>query len=756
MENKPSFIRKWFPYLAAGYFILLTIFMTWPLVTVMGNQMVGQVGDNIYFVWMIGWFKKALFDLHVNPFNVWFLNYPEGWSLAYTEITPAQLLLALPSSLFAGPAFAYNVAHMLSFALSGLIMALWVRRLTDSHGAALLAGTAYAFLPFHFAHFLIGHLNLSGLQWFPLFFWGFFDLLLCHTDRNTPRHADRREASLTDGEDTSDARVLPQTVRDPSLALRMTKDPRHADRREASRSETVRTSAGQDTPQTVRDPSLALTPSRRPSGRMTGDSRHADRREASRTGGEDTLDARVLPQTVQDPSLSLTPSRRPSGRMTGDSRHADRREASRTGEEGTSDGQDTPPTVQDPSLSLRMTGTSRKSAILRTGMGLGLIALTSQYYLFMTGIIAAFIFAVYVLFINRPILKQHSFWMGWLIAALVSLPLIAVAVAPYVSLAGKGELPDRELGIVRPYSAGLTDFVLPSTDHFLWGKWVGEHFNRDMWVEGTLYVGLVNAGLAIYAWVNRKKNNRKTLLILMLAGGALALLLAMGTDLHWNGAPVEIPTPAFLQARWDKPTIPLPLPGWVLFKFFPFYAKLRALMRFGIFVLLFVCTAAGLGAAEILKRVSPGWKNATAAGLILLVLFDFYPGPYTEFTTVQARPVDTWLSQQPGDGAVVQMPFSIAEDQEHTYYTLVHGKPYVGGFFNAFPPAQYKRIKPILLNFPDKASVELLRELKVRWVLVDKNKYCDWNKTQGMIERFGFNLEAEPGGMAVFTIQLEK
>ncbi|NMB58023.1 MAG: hypothetical protein GYA12_02550, partial [Chloroflexi bacterium] len=525
-----------------------------------------------------------------------------------------------PFSLFAGPTFAYNAAHMLSFALSGLIMALWVRRLTESHGAALLAGTAYAFLPFHFAHFLIGHLNLSGLQWFPLFFWGFFDLLLCH----------------------------------------------------------------------------------------------ADQRETSRTSGEDTSDGPSLGMAERDSSLALTPPRRPSGRMT------------------------------------------KKSAILKTGIGLGLIALTSQYYLFMTGIIAAFIFFIYVLFINRPILKQKSFWMGWLVAALVSLPLIAAAVAPYVSLAGKGELPDRELGIVRPYSAGLTDFVLPSTDHFLWGKWVGEHFNRDMWVEGTLYVGLVNAALAVFAWVNRKKTNRKILLVLMLAGGALALLLAMGTDLHWNGAPVEIPTPAFLQARWDKPTIPIPLPGWVLFKYFPFYAKLRALMRFGIFVLLFICAAAGLGTAELLKRLSTRWKNAAAAGLILLVLFDFYPGPYTEFTPVKARPVDTWLAQQPGDGAVVQMPFSIAEDQEHTYYTLVHGKPYVGGFFNAFPPAQYKHIKPILMNFPDKASVELLRELKVRWVLVDESQYCDWNKTQGMIERFGFNLEAEPGGMAVFTIQVEK
>jgi hypothetical protein len=646
VKDKKSFIQTWFPYLSAGYFVLLTIFMTWPLVTRMGNQMVGQVGDNIYFVWMIGWFKKALFDLHVNPFNVWFLNYPEGWSLAYTEITPAQLLLAVPFSLIASPTFAYNAAHLLSFILSGLIMSLWVRKLTGSTGAALLAGTAYAFLPFHFAHFLIGHLNLSGLQWFPLFFWGFFDLLLC-------------------------SRVV-------------------------GLCETLRMS---DKGQVVAQEDSSIE---------------------------------------RDSSLSL--------RMT-NGRHAERSEASRPSEEDAQKAQDTPSQSQR---------TTNKHAILKTGIGLGLIALTSQYYLFMTILIAAFIWVIYVVFIDRSILRQKSFWQGWIIAGLVALPLVAIAVAPYISLAGQGELPDRELGIVRPYSAGLTDFLLPSTDHFLWGSWVGSHFNRDMWVEGTLYVGLVNVILAAFAWSNRKKSGQKTLLILMLVGSALALLLAMGTDLHWNGAPVEIPTPAFLQSLYSKPTIPIPLPGLLLFKYFPFYAKLRAMMRFGIFVLLFICTAAGLGAAEVLKRISPRWKNAVAVGMIVLVLFDFYPGAYTEFATVQARPVDTWLASQPGDGAVVQFPFSIAEDQEHTYYTLVHGKPYVGGFFNAFPPAQYKRIKPILMNFPDKDSVNLLRELKVRWVLVEPTQYCDWNKTNGMIERFGLSLEAQPGGMAVYTMQVEK
>jgi hypothetical protein len=590
VEEKYPRLQKLFPYLSAGYFVLMTLGMTWPLVTRMDHQLVGQVGDNIYFVWMIGWFQKSLFDLHVNPFNVWFLNYPEGWNLAYTEITPAQLLLSVPFTLVASPTFAYNAAHLLSFILSGLIMSLWVRRLTGSTCASLLAGTAYAFLPFHFAHFLIGHLNLSGLQWFPLFFWGFFDLLLI-------------------------------------------------------------------------DPIKAESHS---------------------------------------PSKLLWP------------------------------------------------------AILKTGVGLGLIALTSQYYLYMTILIAAFIWAVYVFAINRRILRERKFWVGWLAAGLIALPLIAVAVAPYVSLAGQGGLPDRELGIVRPYSAGLSDFLLPSTDHFLWGSWVGTHFNRDMWVEGTLYVGLVSIILAVFAWIKRRETNWKNLLVLMLAGGALAILLAMGTDLHWNGAPVEIATPAFLHGLYAKPTMPIPLPGLLLFKYFPFYAKLRALMRFGVFVLLFICTAAGLGAAEVLKQVSPRWKFAAAAGLIFLVLFDFYPGPYTEFTSVQPRAVDTWLTSQPGDGAVAQMPFSIAEDQEQTYYTLVHGKPYIGGFFNAFPPAQYKRIKPVLMNFPDAESVQLLRELKVRWILVDPAYYPDWETTSARIESFGLALEAQPGGMAVFTLQVEK
>jgi hypothetical protein len=558
------------------YFSALTILMTWPLAAHMSTDLVGQIGDNIYFVWMIGWMKKALFDLHVNPFNVWFLNYPEGWNMAYTEITPAQLALALPFSFLGGPTFAYNMAMLLTFVLSGLGMYFWIRRMTGRRGPALVAGTIFAFLPYRFAHFLIGHLNLSGTQWLPFYFMGLFEL----------------------------------------------------------------------------------------------------------------FDAGRPPRW--------------------------------------------------------------RSAVL-AGVMLGLIGLTSQYYLYMTILVTAFLLFIYLVFLQRRRWKDVRFWKFLALLGIVALPLIAVAVAPYVTLSQQGGLPDRTMSIVRKYSASPTDFFLPSTDHFLWGSWIGSHFNREMWVEGTLYIGVVSVVLGVVAWIKRKQAGRSGLMVLLLCGALFAMVLAMGTDLHWNGSPVEITTPAFLAGWIHRPTIPLLLPGYFLFQYFPLYAKLRALMRFGLFVLVFTSAAAGLGCAWLVARIKPHWRSVLVAGLLLLVFVDFYPGPYTEFAPVQPRPVDAWLALQPDKGAVIQFPFIKGEDQDQTYYTLIHGKPFVGGFFNAFPPPQYARIRPLMENFPDQQSVDLIHQLGAFYVLVDRASYPDIERTRQQCEQLGLKFVTEIGGQLVFV-----
>lgn len=569
------------------YFVGLTVLMTWPLVLHFSDALTGRIGDNIYFVWMIGWFKKALFDLHANPFNIWFLNYPQGWNLAYTEITPIMLTMAMPFTFIGSLPFAYNMAMMLTFVLAGIGMFLWVRSLTNNNGAALVGGTIYAFLPYHFAHFLIGHLNLSAIQWFPFYFWGFFDLL-------------------------------------------------------------------------------------------------------------DTLRKGLLARSQE-----------------------------------------------------KWIG----KAVL-TGVSLGLIGLSSQYYLYMTLLISAVLGIGFLFFIDKKQFRQGSFWKKIFLTILVSLPFILIAVAPFVSLAGQGGLPDRDLESVRQFSASAspTDFVLPSTDHFLWGAWVNQYFNRELWAECTLYIGVVAGTLAVLAFIKRKKTNYSWMMVLMLLAGSVAFILALGPDLRWFNERVVIQIPDIFQSILQRSEVHVPMPGLLLFKYLPFYAKLRAFARFGFFVLIFTSVSAGIGAAWLLQKVKPLWRNGMVLILLALVLVDFYPGPYSQFAEVKARAVDTWLAAQPGDEAIIQMPFVKGEDQEQIYYTLIHGKPFVGGFFNAFPPEQYLRITPVMATFPDQASVALMRQLKVKFVLVDEDEYADPAKIRATCETLGLKFVIQLEDQMVFKL----
>jgi hypothetical protein len=176
MENKRS--QQNFIFLFAGiYFSLMTIVFTRPLINRISTHTVGGFSDNMYFIFQIEWIKRAVFEYHINPLTTNLLNFPYGFSLLTTEIAPLQIIFALPFALLGNPVLGYNISMMGTFFLAGMFMFLWIYKITDSWIAALISGTAYAFLPYHMAHFLIGHLNLSGIQWFPLFFWGLTNVL---------------------------------------------------------------------------------------------------------------------------------------------------------------------------------------------------------------------------------------------------------------------------------------------------------------------------------------------------------------------------------------------------------------------------------------------------------------------------------------------------------------------------------------------------------------------------------------------------
>ena len=569
------------PYLLGlAYFAALTILMTWPLASRLSDTTVSRPGDNLYWIWQIGWFEKALFSLRQSPFVTNLLNYPEGWWLASTEISPLMLLLAIPFSLAVSPTLGYNVAALVSFALSGLLLFAWVYRLTRSVWGALIGGTIFAFFPFRFSHFLAGHLNLLA----------------------TP------------------AVIATFMCLDQAL--------------------------------------------------------HEDRQ---------------------------------AGRWAA-----------------------------------------------AAGISLGLVGLSSMYYLYMSLVMLACYLALDVVLGRklRPAPRQYGSRL--LIFGAASLPLLLLAVLPYVSAASQGLVPARGIDFAVSYSGSPSDYLLPFTGHPLWGRWVGDHFNRAGWIEATLYPGVVASTLALIALLAPKRSSpigRHRALAFGISS-AVAFVFSLGVTLHWAGWPVSLSLPAGLAWLNAEDGTSILMPGYLLYKVLPFYGSLRVPMRYAVFVELFLSLLAGCGAAWLLFRTKPRAARLLGATVLALVLLDFLP-PRWSLVPVAGRPVDLWLRQKPADGAVAQFPFLLADEQSLLYATLIHEKPYIGALYGSFPTPQFRAVKPILDEFPSSASLDLLRDLGVRYVVIDMKWYDDIDYLDDVelaLAAAGLERAAEVDGQLVYLL----
>ncbi len=149
-------------------FAALGVVVTWPLAANLGTAIIGPFhGDNLEYVWKVWWVKHALLDLRQSPLIVPHIYYPYGYPLAYGEITPSHTYLGLPLTALWGPVATYNLFILASFALTGLFTYLYVRKLTGSAPAGVVAGMVFAFCPYRMAR-IAGNLPLVDTHWLPL------------------------------------------------------------------------------------------------------------------------------------------------------------------------------------------------------------------------------------------------------------------------------------------------------------------------------------------------------------------------------------------------------------------------------------------------------------------------------------------------------------------------------------------------------------------------------------------------------------
>jgi len=155
-------------------FTVLTAVMTYPQVFHMMDG-VHDEGDPLLVTWVLAWVAHQLprAPAHLFDANIF---YPERNTLAYSETLLVPGTAAAPL-YWAGvpPILIYNLVFLSGFAISGVTVALLVRRLTGHSGAAILAGIVFAFPPYRIDHY--AHLQLQQTQFMPLAMLAFHRLL---------------------------------------------------------------------------------------------------------------------------------------------------------------------------------------------------------------------------------------------------------------------------------------------------------------------------------------------------------------------------------------------------------------------------------------------------------------------------------------------------------------------------------------------------------------------------------------------------
>jgi hypothetical protein len=329
---------------------------------------------------------------------------------------------------------------------------------------------------------------------------------------------------------------------------------------------------------------------------------------------------------------------------------------------------------------------------------------------------------------------------------------------PVTQVWSEGDRP-QSLRYVDHFSASVLDFVYPNVMHPLWGKPLVEHYPQNI-NENTLFLGFVPFGLAIVALIRSRGRTRIALALL----SSLFAVLAMGTTLHWGNAPVYISVPAAVERVFAAgmsvlttrlalypissyslrvaEAVYLPLPTLLLYLFLPFFSAMRVWGRFGLVTVFGIAVLAGYGLQAVQhslsppERLSPNGQRAALLALVLcgLVMLEFAAVPYAlGACRIEPRAVDDWLAQQPGDFAILELPLSKALSGRTLYAMRMHDKKLVSGYGTFFPRA-FTDSRPILETFPGEASMALLRDWGVRYVLLGATSYAErWPQLEGAL-----------------------
>jgi hypothetical protein len=349
---------------------------------------------------------------------------------------------------------------------------------------------------------------------------------------------------------------------------------------------------------------------------------------------------------------------------------------------------------------------------LALGMALAAQALSCSYY----GIEVGLTIGYGALFLawSRRLWRSKPFWAWIATAAAVSILLVLPFFLPYLDI-------QKETGFARSlddagrWSAFWRSYLASGAHAHTWMLALIGDTNQAVLFPGFLSIVLGAFG-AVAAWkdstpaerAGRLSADRETI---ALYGSVAALTL-------W----------ASLGPRAGLYT--------VLYAAIPVFSFLRAPERMGIVVMLCLAIFAAFAVRELRRRF-PLRRQAIAVIACAAALFELNDVPF-DWRPDSIPPVYRALASVPR-GPVAEFPFydRRTDFHIHTRYILnstAHWQPLVNGYSDHIP-ADFRTRAPILATFPSRESFAELKDLRVRYITLNRGRQGYGGGTWPDIER---------------------
>jgi hypothetical protein len=269
---------------------------------------------------------------------------------------------------------------------------------------------------------------------------------------------------------------------------------------------------------------------------------------------------------------------------------------------------------------------------------------------------------------------------------------------PYFDVAHRYPEATRRVEDLEAYAPPPSGFFIAPQESLIWGDLHenvrdGLRWPAEMTVlPGYVLYALALAGLFFSVWKVRHR-------LLLLAGVVVTAILAMGPN-FFGGKYTYLPLFEHLPG-WDGLRTPGRLVLWT--------TLLLGILAAGT-VSALVRRVDDIGATRVTQRPGALLRLVTLVPLVLVLVEGLNTTPHP----VVPRQPEVMRTDP---GPIMVLPFNLTYEQPVMLWTTTRFQPVVNGG-SGFTPARQERTREVAETFPDQASVDYLRELGVRTVVL--------------------------------------